>query len=354
MPWNFLNYFFTDIGIDLGTANVVIYGKQKGVVVNEPSVTAINRKTNRMMAVGDEAKKMLARTPAHIEVIRPLVSGVIADFEMTQELLRHFFKHLGSSSLFGFRRAVLAIPDGLTEVERKSVEDAALNAGCSRVYLVESPVAAALGANLPIHSPAASLIIDIGGGTTDIAVISMGSPVISRTLKTAGDKFNEDIIRYVREEFKLIIGEPTAELAKIMVGSAIPGEHRPGGPGEIAIKGRDAASGLPKEVIIKSSQIRTALQRSLKIIVDATQDVVESTPPELAGDLLERGIHLCGGGALLWGLDQLIEKETSVKTTVVEDPLLCVARGLGQLIEDIDRNRPFFDNPLKALEIRIS
>lgn len=354
MSRNYLNYFFTDIGIDLGTANVVVYVKQKGVVVNEPSVTAINRKTNRMVAVGDEAKKMLARTPSHIEVIRPLVNGVISDFEMTQELLRHFFKRFNQGISFGFRRAVLAIPDGLTEVERKSVEDAALNAGCSQVYLVDSPVAAALGANLPINSPAASLIIDIGGGTTDIAVISMGGMVISKTLKTAGDKFNEDIIRFVREEFKLIIGEPTAELAKIMVGSAIPGEHRPGGPGELSIKGRDASSGLPKEVTIKSSQVRAALQRSLKTIVDATQDVIESTPPELAGDLLNQGIHLCGGGALLWGLDRLLEKETSVTTTVVEDPLLCVARGLGQIIEDIDKNRHLFDNPQRALEIRIS
>lgn len=354
MSRNYLNYFFTDIGIDLGTANVVIYVKGRGVVVNEPSVTAINRKANQIVAVGDDAKKMLARTPGHIEVIRPLVNGVISDFEMTQELLRHFFKRFSQGFSFGFRRAVLAIPDGLTEVERKSVEDAALNSGCSRVYLVDSPVAAALGANLPIYSPTASLIVDIGGGTTDIAVISMGGMVISKTLKTAGDKFNDDIIRFVRDEFKLIIGEPTAELAKMMVGSALPGEHRPGGQHELSIKGRDVSTGLPREVVMKSSQVRTALQRSLKTIVESVEEVIESTPPELAGDLLERGIHLCGGGALLWGLDRLIEKETSVKTVVVEDPLLCVARGLGQLIEDIDQNRPLFDNPQRALEIRVS
>src|SRR5580693_7833323 len=213
---------FKDIGIDLGTANSLIYLKNHGVVVNEPSVAAINTKTNHIIAVGDEAKKMLGRTPAHISVVRPLVNGVISDFEMTEEMLRHLLRRPKASPIMSYRRALLAIPNNLTEVERKSVEDAALNAGCSKVYLVESPTAAALGAGLPIMSPTASLIVDIGGGTTDIAVISMGGTVVSRTLKIAGDRFNDDIIRFARDEFHLAIGEPTAEYAKITVGSAIP------------------------------------------------------------------------------------------------------------------------------------
>ncbi|MBS3903589.1 MAG: rod shape-determining protein [Anaplasmataceae bacterium] len=351
---NILDYIYTDVGIDLGTANVLIYARGRGIVVDEPSVTAINRKTNRIVAVGDDAKKMLARTPAHIEVVRPLVNGVVSDFEMTQELLRHFFKRLDRGLSFGFRRGVIAIPDGLTEVEQKSVEDAALNAGCSKVFLVQSPLAAALGANLPIDTPTASLIIDIGGGTTDVAVISMGGIVISRTLKIAGDKFNDDIIKFVRDEFKLIIGEPTAEMAKIMIGTAIASEHRPDGHTEIALKGRDVASGLPREVVMKGNHIRAALLKSVKTIVETTQEVIESTPPELAGDLLRQGIYLCGGGALLWGLDKLIEKETSVTTSVVEDPLTCVARGLGRLVDNFEERKSLFTDPLKPLEISLS
>jgi len=351
---NILDYIYTDVGIDLGTANVLIYARGRGIVVDEPSVTAINRKTNRIVAVGDDAKKMLARTPAHIEVIRPLVGGVVSDFEMTQELLRHFFKRLDKGFSFGFRRGVIAIPEGLTEVEQKSVEDAALNAGCSKVFLVQSPIAAALGAGLPIDTPTASLIIDIGGGTTDVAVISMGGIVISRTLKIGGDKFNDEIIKFVRDEFKLIIGEPTAEMAKIMIGTAIVSEHRPDGHTEIALKGRDAATGLPREVVMKNTHMRAALLPSIKTIVETTQEVIESTPPELAGDLLRQGIYLCGGGALLWGLDRLIEKETSVATSVVEDPLTCVARGLGRLVDNFEERKALFADPLKPLEINLS
>ncbi len=348
---NILDSFFKDVGIDLGTANTLIYLKHQGIIVNEPSVAAINNKTNQILAVGEDAKRMLGRTPAHINVIRPLVNGVISNFEMTQEMLRQFLRRLQGSgfSISGYRRAVLAIPDNLTEVERKSVEDATMNAGCSRVYLIEEPVAAALGAGLPIDLPVASLIVDIGGGTTDVAVISMGGTVVSRTLKIAGDKFNEDIIRFVRDEFKLLIGEPTAEYAKIAVGSAIPLDEKL----EVPIRGRDLSSGLPREAIIKNSHVRMALGKSLRTIVDAVLEVIEATPPELVGDMLKQGIYLCGGGALLRGLDQLIERETAVRAQVAEDPLTCVARGLGRIVDDFDHHREILDNPLKPIQINL-
>lgn len=343
------DHFFRDVGVDLGTANSLIYLKGKGIVVNEPSVAATNTKTNQILAVGDEAKKMLGRTPAHVHVVRPMVGGVVSDFEMTEELLRQLLRRVSKGTVSGFRRAVLAIPNGVTEVERKSVEDAAVNAGCAKVYLVESPVAAALGANLPVHLPSASLIVDIGGGTTDIGVISMGGTVVSRTLKTAGDKFNDDIIRYVRDEFGLAIGEPTAEFVKIAAGSAVPLSDRI----EVPIRGRDYATGLPREVAIKNNHMRAALQKSLRSIVDSIREVVEETPPELVGDMLERGIHLCGGGALLRGLDELIEKETGIKTVVADEPLTSVARGLGYIVDDFDGKRELLDNPLKPLVINL-
>lgn len=342
--------FLKDIGVDLGTANSLVYLKDKGIVVNEPSVAAFNQKTNQILAVGDEAKRMLGRTPAHIAVIRPLVNGVISDFDMAQELLTQFLKRISKGHFFSFRRALLGIPNDLTEVERKSVEDAAINAGATKVHLVESPVAAALGAGLPVDAPTASLIIDIGGGTTDIAVISMGGTVVSKTLKVAGDRFNEDIIRFVREEYKLAIGEATAEMAKIAVGSAIPLEERL----EVAIRGRDLSSGLPNEVILKNNHVRAALAKSLRSMLDAIREVIEATPPELAGDMLKQGIFLCGGGALLRGLDQLIEKETQVQTHVVEDPLTCLARGLGMMVNDFPRYGELLDNPLKPLNITLT
>jgi rod shape-determining protein MreB len=332
---SFFDNFFEDIGIDLGTANCLIYVKGKGVLINEPSVAALNIKTNQILAVGHEAKKMLGRTPFHINVIRPLVGGVISDFEMTREMIHSFLKRLNEQNIgrFGFRKAILSIPNNLTEVERKSVEDAALSAGCSKVFLIESPVAAALGAGLLIEEPQASLIVDIGGGTTDIAVISMSGIVVSKTLKIAGDKINEEIIRFMRDEFKLIIGDLTAENIKISVGSALPLDERL----EIAVRGRDLTSGLPKEIIIKNSQIRIVLARLLKIIVESITDVIEETPPELVGDVLDRGIFLCGGGALIRGLDEAIKKEIGVETRIVEEPLTCVIRGIGKIVDDFEK-----------------
>lgn len=344
-----LGLFFKDIGVDLGTANSLIYLRNRGIIVDEPTIAAINEKTNQILAVGEEAKKMLGRTPSYIKVVRPLVNGVISDFDMAREVLRQFLKKISDGLFYGCRKGVIAIPNNLTEVERKSVEDAAINAGCAKVYLVESPVAAALGANLPIELPAANLVVDIGGGTSDIAVISMGGTVISKTLKIAGDKFNDDIIKFVRDEFKLVIGELTAEFAKIAVGSAVPLDERL----EVAIRGRDAATGLPREVTIKNSQARAAIGRSLKTIIDSIKEVVEMTPPELAGDMLKQGITICGGGALLRGIDQLIEKEIAVSVQVAENPLACVALGLGKIVDNFEAHKDLLDNPLKPMVINL-
>ncbi len=343
--------FFKDVGIDLGTANSLVYVKNRGLILNEPSVAAVNSKTNQIVAVGEDAKKMLGRTPAHVSVVRPLVNGVISDYEMTREMLRQFLRRVTANG-FGFsnyRRAILAIPNSLTEVERKSVEDATLSAGCSKVYLIEEPIAAILGTNLPVAEPEASLIVDIGGGTTDIAVISMGGIVVCRTLKTAGDRFNDDIIRFVRDEFGLVIGEPTAEFAKIAVGSAVPVDERM----ETPIRGRDIGTGLPREIIMKNTHVRAAIHKSLRSIVDSIVEVIEVAPPELVGDMLTRGIHLCGGGALLRGVDELIKKETGVMTAVIDDPLTCVARGLGKIVDNFDEHREFLDNPLKPLLVNL-
>jgi rod shape-determining protein MreB len=346
---SFFDTFVKDVGIDLGTANSLVYLKNHGLIINEPTVAAMNAKTSQILAVGEEAKKMLGRTPPHISVVRPLVNGVVSDFEMAQELLRSFLRQLQSYPSFGYRRGIIAIPDNLTEVERKSVEDAALNAGCAKVYLVESPVAAALGAGLPIHLPTASLVVDIGGGTTDIAVISMGGTVVSKTLKVAGDRFNEDIIRFVREEFKLAIGETTAENAEIAVGAAIPLEEKL----ETPLRGRDFSTGLPREIILKNSHVRMALGKSLRTIVDSIHEVIETTPPELVGDMLKAGICLCGGGAMLRGLDSLIRKEAGDETTIANDPLTCVARGLGEIVDNFDKHSGLLDNPLKPLTINL-
>lgn len=329
------NNLFEHIGIDLGTANCVIYVKNKGILINEPSVVALNSKTNQILAVGEDAKKMLGRTPPHINVVRPLIGGVISDFEMSRETIRSFLNKLKTQKIgrWGFKKAIVAIPNDLTEVEKKSAEDAALTAGCSNVFLIESPLAAALGADLDIEKPEANLIVDIGGGTTDIAVISMGGIVSSKTLKIAGDKFNEEIAKFIKEEFKLIIGDLTAESIKIAIGSVIPQDEKL----EIIVRGRDATSGLPKEITVKNSQIRIILAKLLKQIAESIIEVIEKTPPELVGDMLKKGIFLCGGGAILRGLDLVLQKELGVEIKIVPDPQIAVGRGLGKIIEEFDR-----------------
>ena len=344
-----ISSFFKDIGIDLGTANSLVYLKGRGVVVQEPSIAAVNNKTGQVLAIGEEAKKMLSRTPQHISVIRPLTNGVISDFEMTQEMLRYFLKRVGKDRLFNYRRAVLGIPGNLTEVERKSVEDAAVGAGVRTVHLIEEPVASAIGANLPIHEPTANMVVDIGGGTSEIAIISMGGIVTSRSLKVAGDRMIGDIMQFVRDEFRLAIGEPTAEDIKVLIGSAVPMD----GKMELAIRGRDLASGLPREVVMKNHQVRTALIKSLKSITEAIREVIEVSPPELVGDILKNGIYFSGGGSLLRGIDTLVERELGVKTSVVPDPLTCVMRGIGAIIEEFDRYRHVLDNPLRPREIKL-
>lgn len=345
-----LAIFSKNVGIDLGTANSLIYLAGRGIVVNEPSITAVNAKTNQVLAIGEEAKKMIGRTPAHINVIRPLVNGVISDFEMAQEMLRHYLRKLGGSQIFySFQKAVIGVPSNLTEVERKSVEDAVVGAGVSRAYVIEEPIAAALGARLPIDEPTANMIIDIGGGTTEIAIISMGGTVTSKSLKIAGDHLNDDIVRFVRDEFKLAIGEPTAEDLKINIGSALPLNEKM----ELAVRGRDLVSGLPREAIVKDTHIRAAIIKSLKSIVEAVKEVIEISPPELTGDVLKRGIYLCGGGSLLRGMDAVLARELGVAANIVDDPLTCVARGTGIAVENLEKYQQILDNPLRPRDIKI-
>ena len=326
-----------DIGIDLGTATTLVYVRGRGIVINEPSVVAVNQKTKQILAIGEEAKKMVGRTPAHISATRPLIQGVISDFEVTEQMLKYFIHkvHKGSFSFLPRPRVIVGIPSGITEVEKKAVRDATLNAGAREVYLVEEAMAAAIGARLPVQEAVGNMIVDIGGGTTDIAVISLGGIVASRTLKIAGDRLNQDIIDYAHEELKLVLGERTAEDIKISIGSA----YALDGLLEAPMRGRDLVTGLPKEIIVNSDQIREALSESNRIIVNAVKDTIEETPPELVADIMHRGIMLVGGGSLLRGLDKLINKETKMPTKVVDDPLTAVARGAGIILEELDRLR---------------
>lgn len=342
--------FNRNIGIDLGTSNSLIYLDKRGIVINEPTIVAFNNKTNKILAIGFEAKKMLDRTPTHINVIKPLINGVISDFEMSQEIIRYFLKKLsGQNSFVGYRKAVIGVPSNLTEVERKSVEDAVMGAGVFQPYIIDEPIAAALGARLPIDEPTANMIVDIGGGTTEIAIISMAGTVTAKSLKVAGDKFSEDIMRFVRDEFKLAIGEPTAEEIKLTIGSAMPLEQKL----EMNIRGRDLITGLPKEIIIRDTQVRAAITKSLRTVVESIREVLESSPPELAGDILRRGVNLCGGGSLLRGIDQLISKELLVAANIIEDPLTCVVRGTGIMVENLEKYSTILDNPLKPKEIKL-
>lgn len=326
--------FSKDLGIDLGTANTLVYIRNEGIVINEPSVVAVNQKTSQVVAIGDDAKKMIGRTPGHIIAVRPLVGGVISDFEVTAEMLNYFIKkvHSSSAQLFARPRIVIGIPSGITEVERRAVRDAAYNAGAREVYLVEEPMAAAIGMRLPVQDPVGNMVIDIGGGTTDIAVISLGGIVVSRSLRVAGDAFNEDIANYARDEFKLLVGERTAEDVKIAVGSV----WKTSQSFEGTLRGRDLVTGLPREVMVTDADVRVALAKSIKTLVEAVKATIEDTPPELVSDIMHRGILLVGGGALIRGLDKLIEKETKIPVYMAEDPLTAVVRGTGIILEDLD------------------
>ncbi len=326
--------FSHDIGIDLGTANTLVYVKGKGIVMNEPSVVAINQKTGQILAVGNEAKKMVGRTPSHIIASRPLIDGVISDFEVTEQMLRYFIEkvHHETFTILVRPRVVVGIPSGVTEVEKKAVQDATLNAGARQAFLIEEPMAAAIGVRLPVQEAAGNMIVDIGGGTTEVAVISLGGIVTSRSLRIAGDELNEDIIQYARDEFNLLLGEKTAEDIKIAIGSAYELEE----PLEVPMRGRDLVTGLPKEVMVNDAQIREALIRSVKTLVDAVKTTIEETPPELVADIMHRGIILVGGGSLLRGLDKLVAKETQMPAKVVDDPMTAVVRGTGIVLEDIN------------------
>jgi rod shape-determining protein MreB len=325
-----------DIGIDLGTANTLVYVPGKGVIIDEPSVVAVNQKTGRVVAVGQEAKRMLGRTPAHLAAVRPLVDGVISDFEVAEEMLAYLMgkAERGQRAAVG-PRVVVGVPSGVTNVETRAVFDAAINAGAREVYIVEEPMAAAIGVKLPVKEPVGSMIVDIGGGTTDIAVISLGGVVRSRNLKIAGDRFNQDIANYIRNEFKILIGERTAEDVKIAVGAVLPGEA----PLETTVRGRDLVSGLPREVVVTDADIREALAQSVETLVDAARQVLEVTPPEIVADIMKRGVWLTGGGALLRGLDRMLADALELPVFVAPDPLTAVARGAGAILENIEAYR---------------
>ncbi|HAU07906.1 MAG: Cell shape determining protein, MreB/Mrl family [Candidatus Yanofskybacteria bacterium GW2011_GWF1_44_227] len=328
-------FWSKDIGIDLGTANTLVYVRGKGIIINEPSIVAVNQKTGKILAIGEEAKKMVGRTPGYIMVSRPLVSGVVSDFEVTEQMLKYFIDrvHQEGFALFPRPRVVVGIPSGVTEVERRAVEDATYNAGAREVYLIEEPMAAAIGARLPVQDAVANVIVDMGGGTTEVAVISMGGVIASRSLRIAGDKLSEDIVRYMREQKNLLIGDATAENLKIMFGSASPLEDELEG----TVRGRDLVSGLPKELPITSYDLREAMQRSIALIVASVKSTIEETPPELTADLINRHIYLAGGGAMMRGLDRLIAQETKLFVKIVDDPLTAVARGCGFVLENVDQ-----------------
>jgi len=330
----FFGAFSQDVGIDLGTANTLVYVRGKGIVINEPSVVAINQKTKQILAIGTDAQVMVGKTPAHIIATRPLVDGVVSDFEVTEQMLKYFIDrvHKERFTLLPRPRVVIGIPYGVTEVERRAAEEAAINAGARQAFLIEEPVAAAIGARLPIQEATGSMIIDIGGGTTEVAVISMGGIVASRSIRMAGDEMNRDIINYARDNFNLLLGDRTAEQIKIDIGSAYPlkeGLERP-------MRGRDLVSGLPRQVMINDEQVRQALSKSITNIVEAVKSTIEETPPELVADIMERGIVLAGGGALLKGLDVLISQATQTKVYIADDPLTAVARGTGVVLEDLE------------------
>jgi len=329
--------FSKDIGIDLGTANTLVYVKGKGIVINEPSVVAINKKTGQILAIGKEAKKMVGKTPGHIVATRPLVDGVVSDFEVTEQMLKYFINkvHQDSFTLFPRPRVLVGIPSDITEVEKRAVIDAVINAGAREAYLIDEPMAAAIGARLPVQDAAGNMVVDIGGGTTDIAVISLGGVVASRNLRVAGDEMNEDIIRYCRDEFNLLIGEKTAEDVKIAIGSVYPQKEKM----QMPVRGRDLVTGLPKEIMINDDQVRDALSRSIRIIINSIKTTVEETPPELLSDIMRKGIILAGGGSLIRGLDRLVADQSGMPVRMMEDPLTAVVRGTGIVLEDIEALR---------------
>ncbi|MCM2266764.1 MAG: rod shape-determining protein [Elusimicrobiales bacterium] len=336
----FFSLFSNDIGIDLGTANTLVYVKGKGIVLREPSVVAIDKNRRKVLAVGSEAKLMLGRTPSSITAVRPLRNGVIADFEVTQEMIKYFIRKVHNRRSLLHPRIVIGIPSGITEVEKRAVQESAEQAGAREVALIEEPMAAAIGSDLPVSEPHASMICDIGGGTTEVAVISLGGMVVAKSLDVAGDEMDDCIVQYFRRKHNLVIGETTAEEVKIQIGSVFPLKEEK----TIEVKGRDQAKGLPKTILVTSEEIRQALMEPVQLIVDVIKQVLEETPPELSSDLVDRGMVLAGGGSLLRGFPELIRQETELPVHRAADPLSCVALGCGKYLEELDKiqQRPEF------------
>ena len=333
--------FSNDMGIDLGTANTLVYVKNQGIVLREPSVVAIDRESRRVLAIGAEAKRMLGRTPSSIVAVRPLKNGVIADFEVTQEMIKYFIRKVHNRRSLLHPRIVIGIPSGITEVERRAVQESAEQAGAREVYLIEEPMAAAIGADLPISEPHGNFIVDIGGGTTEAAVISLGGLVVSKSIDIAGDEMDEAVMMHFRRKYNLLIGETTSEDVKIQIGSVFPLKEEK----TMEVKGRDQATGLPKTVLITSEEVRQALMEPVQLILDVIKNTLEETPAELAADLVDRGIMLAGGGSLLRGLPDLIRQETELPVHRAADPLSCVAMGTGKFLEELDHigdRRPEF------------
>lgn len=340
---NLFSFKGKDIGIDLGTANILVMLKGKGIILNEPSVVAIDRQTNEILATGHEAKEMLGRTPESIKAVRPLKDGVIADFTATQLLLKNIVSKVCQRYNTGRPRVVVGVPSGITEVEERAVEESVLRAGAKEVFLIEEPMAAAIGANLEVAEPSGNIIVDIGGGTTEVAVISLGGIVVSNSLRIAGDELDEDIVNYVKREMGLAIGETTAEEVKKEIGCATPLVTEL----SMQIKGRDLATGLPRDAIITSSQVEEAIRESIYEIVEVVKLTLEKTPPELASDIVEKGIVLAGGGALIKNLDKLISTATGMPVYIAENPLECVVRGTGKTLEDLERLKEILTNSRK-------
>lgn len=334
-----LNFLNKDIGVDLGTANTLVFVKGHGVTVREPSVVVIDENTGQILAVGNEAKLMIGRTPGNIKAIRPLKDGVIADFEITQTMLKHLITSATATSFLIRPRVIVGVPSGVTDVERRAVEEAAYSAGAKEVYILEEPMAAAIGAGLPVEEPRGSMIVDIGGGTTDIAVISLGGIVTSISLRVGGDKMDEAIIQYAKRNFNMLIGERTAEEIKMKIGCAFPVDTENDDIKSMEIRGRDLVTGLPRTVSFTATEIMNALEEPVQAIVNGVRNTLENSPPELSADIIESGIVLTGGGALLNGLDQLIYEETGIKVIIAENPLECVALGTGISVEHIERMR---------------
>ena len=330
-----LGKFSNDLAIDLGTANTLVYVKGKGIVLSEPSVVAVHRDirgVKKVLAVGSEAKKMLGRTPGNIIAIRPLREGVIADFDVTEAMLRHFILMVHNRRTLVRPRIIVSIPSGITQVERRAVKETVESAGAREIFLIEEPMAAAIGAGLPVTEPISSMVVDIGGGTTEVAVISLSGIVYAKSVRVAGDRMDEEIVQYMRRKFNLLIGERSGEIIKTTIGCAYPEKELK----TVDVRGRDLISGIPKIVEINSEEVREAIMEPVSLIVDAIKDALENSPPELAGDIVDRGIMLTGGGALLRGLDSLIREETGLPVTIADDPLSAVVRGAGMALDQLD------------------